>query len=555
MGAPGRNAAHADPEGRRGDAVTCRDVVIIGGGHNGLIAAFYLAQGRVQAARPRARATVVGGCAATEEIAPGFRCPTLAHAIGPLRPSVVARHAARASGSSSCGPTRGWSRSSPTGGALVVLDRRRTDGRSDPAVLAERTRRAIRSSARRCSGSAAFLAARCWSRRRRRLDAPGGRRDVGAAEDRPALPRARQAGRLPAAALGTDGGRRSRRRVVRDRSAAGGDRGARDLRHGAGPWSAGTGAVLLLNAAADPAPGGSSVTVKGGPARWPRAHGRRRARTPGAEIRTGARVARIVDARRQGGRRRARRRRRDRGAGGRLERGSEPHVPRRSSIRSSSIRRSCTQGSQLPDAAARVAKVNLALGGLPAFRRRRRTRPTCTAGSTSARASTTSSGLRRVEVRRDLAPSRTSTSRSRRCSIRRWRRRASTSCRSTCSSRPTSSRGRRRGPRPASARDHRGANAGAIRARHLRNLIEAHAGPDAASISSGPTGSPADTSYHGEPSLDQLFTMRPILGWAQYPHADRRTVPLRLRHAPGRRHHRRCPARTPRARSAKTLQR
>ena len=32
---------------------------------------------------------MVGGGAVTEEIAPGFRCPTLAHATGPLRPSVV----------------------------------------------------------------------------------------------------------------------------------------------------------------------------------------------------------------------------------------------------------------------------------------------------------------------------------------------------------------------------------------------------------------------------------------------------------------------------------
>ncbi len=38
-----------------------------------------------------------------------------------------------------------------------------------------------------------------------------------------------------------------------------------------GPWSAGTGATLLLNAAVDPAPGGSSVTVKGGPGALTRA--------------------------------------------------------------------------------------------------------------------------------------------------------------------------------------------------------------------------------------------------------------------------------------------
>ena len=32
-----------------------------------------------------------------------------------------------------------------------------------------------------------------------------------------------------------------------------------------GPWSGGTGAALLLNAAIDPVPGGSTVVVKGGP--------------------------------------------------------------------------------------------------------------------------------------------------------------------------------------------------------------------------------------------------------------------------------------------------
>src|SRR5215204_7337755 len=33
---------------------------------------------------------MVGGAAVTEEIAPGRRCPTLAHSTGPLRPSIVA---------------------------------------------------------------------------------------------------------------------------------------------------------------------------------------------------------------------------------------------------------------------------------------------------------------------------------------------------------------------------------------------------------------------------------------------------------------------------------
>jgi phytoene dehydrogenase-like protein len=60
-----------------------------------------------------------------------------------------------------------------------------------------------------------------------------------------------------------------------------------------GPWSAGTGAVLLLNAAADPAPGGSSVMVKGGAGALTAAMADA-AREAGAEIRTGAAVTRIL---------------------------------------------------------------------------------------------------------------------------------------------------------------------------------------------------------------------------------------------------------------------
>ena len=39
--------------------------------------------------------------------------------------------------------------------------------------------------------------------------------------------------------------------------------------------------------------------------------------------------------------------------------------------------------------------------------------------------------------------------------------------------------------------------------------------------------------FHGEPSLDQLFTMRPVLGLGAVPHADRRTVPVRPGTHPG----------------------
>ncbi len=63
--------------------------VIIGAGHNGLVAAFYLAKAGY---RPIVleRREQVGGAAVTSEIHPGFRVPTLAHTFGPLRPDVAA---------------------------------------------------------------------------------------------------------------------------------------------------------------------------------------------------------------------------------------------------------------------------------------------------------------------------------------------------------------------------------------------------------------------------------------------------------------------------------
>src|SRR5580693_5220852 len=65
-----------------------RDIIIVGGGHNGLVTAFYLAKAGF---RPLIleRRSQVGGAAITEEFHPGFRCSTLAHSAGPLRPSVV----------------------------------------------------------------------------------------------------------------------------------------------------------------------------------------------------------------------------------------------------------------------------------------------------------------------------------------------------------------------------------------------------------------------------------------------------------------------------------
>ena len=64
------------------------DVVVVGGGHNGLVAGAYLAKAgkRVLILERRDR---VGGILANTEIAPGVTAPGIAHTVGRLRPSVV----------------------------------------------------------------------------------------------------------------------------------------------------------------------------------------------------------------------------------------------------------------------------------------------------------------------------------------------------------------------------------------------------------------------------------------------------------------------------------
>ena len=63
-------------------------VALIGGGHNALIAAFYLANGGFKPLVLERR-EMVGGGAVTEEFHPGFRASTLAHTLGPLRADIA----------------------------------------------------------------------------------------------------------------------------------------------------------------------------------------------------------------------------------------------------------------------------------------------------------------------------------------------------------------------------------------------------------------------------------------------------------------------------------
>src|ERR671916_3161960 len=64
------------------------DAIVIGGGHNGLVCAAYLAAAGLKITVLERRA-VVGGAAVTEEFWPGFRNSVAAYTVSLLNPKVI----------------------------------------------------------------------------------------------------------------------------------------------------------------------------------------------------------------------------------------------------------------------------------------------------------------------------------------------------------------------------------------------------------------------------------------------------------------------------------
>src|SRR6266566_1997145 len=96
-----------------------RDIVIIGGGHNGLVAAFYLAKAGFKPLVLERR-NQVGGAAITEEFHSGFRTSVLAHSAGPLRPEIIRDMQLEQHGLKLITPEVAVTALSPDGRALIL---------------------------------------------------------------------------------------------------------------------------------------------------------------------------------------------------------------------------------------------------------------------------------------------------------------------------------------------------------------------------------------------------------------------------------------------------
>jgi len=266
-----------------------RDVVIIGGGHNGLVTAFYLAKAGfkplVLERRPQ-----TGGAAITEEFHPGFRGSILTHSAGPLRADIVRDMQLEKNGLQLIRPEVGVTALSPDGRALMLY--------SDTKKAAEEISKFSAKDAAKYPQFQQSLEkigrvisevlnttppdidnpsnSDLWSM----LKAGKAIRDLGKKD----MYRLLRWGPMAAADLVAEYFETELLRAV---VAARGIFGTF-----LGPWSAGSSLVLLLRAAADSHPAGSGWFAAGGMGAVTQAMAAA-ARQAGAEIRTGAEVIEV----------------------------------------------------------------------------------------------------------------------------------------------------------------------------------------------------------------------------------------------------------------------
>ncbi len=266
-----------------------RDVIIVGGGHNGLVTAFYLAKAGFKPLVLERRAQV-GGSAITEEFHLGFRSSTLAHNAGSLRAEVVRDMQLKQHGLELVTPEVSTASLRPDGRALILY----ADAKKAAQEIAQWSQRDA-------TGYADFGAAlakigkvigQALTLTPPNIDSPSsgdlwgmlktGRaiRNLGKKD----MYRALRWGPMAAADLVSEF---FDTEPLRATVAARGIFGTF-----LGPWSAGSALVLLLRAAADPTPAGTVQFAIGGAGQITQAMAAA-ARQAGAEIRAAADVIEI----------------------------------------------------------------------------------------------------------------------------------------------------------------------------------------------------------------------------------------------------------------------
>lgn len=338
-----------------------RDVVIIGGGHNGLVTAFYLAKAGFKPLVLE-RSAQVGGAAVTDEFHPGFRCSTLAHTAGPIRPDIVRDMQLEKHGLRMITPEVCVTTLSPDGRALSLYQ---DTGKSAQEIAAFSQKDAAKyPEFQRSLGKISKVIADALATTAPDIDDPSrsdlwGMLKTGRAIRRLGkkdMFRLLRWGPMAVADLASEYFETELLRAV---VAARGVFGTF-----LGPWSAGSTLVLLVRAAGDPHPAGSAIFAAGGTGAVTQAMASA-AKAAGAEIRSGAEV---IEIRVQNGK----------ATGVLLSTGEE--IPAKAVISNADPKRTLLKLTDpvhlSPDFVQRiqhyrgngnVAKVNLALSGLPQF--------------------------------------------------------------------------------------------------------------------------------------------------------------------------------------------